>query len=225
MPIYTYVLIRSSFSFKKSQYVNAYVCGGLNAKNNKKMLVNGKYNHVYVNWVPSEKKVFVRSKFYIPTIYDKDVFKNMMLSNTQYTFHEVIMPDAPVRLYVDIEDKTKGVNISKCMELVRKVIEVITNKLMSEFNIPIISQPKILDASVDGEIFSQHLIFSDIWFSNSHTLRAFVETINTEFPNSFIDTAVYPTSSPRSLRLPFCVKDDGTRMLVPVPYFKLSMDT
>lgn len=176
---------------------------------------------VYKNWNEKyqyESFLLYKNAHYLPEIASSSVFFNDL--NSMHTFesrHEVIFPDKPVRLFLDLESKN-SIDIEKDTNDMESIIKCIHGQIKEIYGI---EQTEVIKLSACGDmLFSFHVVFPDIWFENTHALTCFMKKMQKEIqkttPTELIDMSIYNESAIKQLRLPLFCKNGGIRPLLDV---------
>lgn len=124
------------------------------------------------------------------------------------TWHEYVVPDRPVKLYFDLDDKRKREGWS---ELEMAVSNCVTNALGRS------PEMRVWEAHTE-EKFSAHFVFPDVWFDCAASLSVFVKTIHAQLDrDDRMDVQVYTESATvfKSMRVPYCASYGKTNTLRP----------
>lgn len=126
----------------------------------------------------------------------------------QNTWHEYMLPDRPVKMYFDLDDKDKTPGWD---DLIERLKGCIVNGLGYT--------PEFLmeDASSESK-HSMHLKCPDAWFDRPASLSVFARTVHTQLDrDKRIDMHVYTESSTacKCLRMMYCPSYGKTNILKP----------
>lgn len=124
------------------------------------------------------------------------------------TWHEYVIPDRPVKLFFDLDDRKKREGWE---ELLRSVHNCVANALGRE------PEMRVWEAHTAAKL-SCHLVFPDVWFDCAASLAVFAKDVHARLGrDDRIDTQVY-TESPavfKSLRAPYAASPGRDNHLRP----------
>lgn len=125
------------------------------------------------------------------------------------TWHEYVIPDRPVKLYFDVEDKKKREGWD---ELIQNIHNAVCNALGRT------PEMRVWEAHTEFK-HSCHVVFPDVWFDGAASLAVFVKSIiHVQLDrDDRVDTQVYSESPTvyKSLRMPYCPSFGKTNVLKP----------
>jgi hypothetical protein len=113
-------------------------------------------------------------------------------------FHEHIIPDRPVKLFFDIEDKSGVISAGEFMHLIDVFMQTTDNFIVNFIQNPI--RPCVISCANREGHHSVHLTF-DVSFPNmTHMMFFKSKLMNETFNMPFIDEQMYSLSGVKSLR-------------------------
>lgn len=130
-------------------------------------------------------------------------------------WHEVILPDQPVRPYIDCEEyDIKDYSVPQAK--LENVIRAIEERFQAEYQRPI-GRHRWIEGSRLPHKFSVHVVWPDRRFATAGDWQRFITPLAHELNlGSFLDLKVYSSTAIKNMRLPYCMKpDEPDSMLVP----------
>jgi len=154
-----------------------------------------------------------------------------VLKPHQRLYHEVIEADVPSKLFFDLEFEVgkHGKDMISSEEFLRLIEEDLTSScvsLLTELSSSPPSPPLIFDSHREKRL-SSHVLFPDVWFVNSDSLKNFIDRLVTmesmkRLTNSILlDRQLYNPRNYRTLRIPYSGKKVGDKVMYPLlPHIK-----
>lgn len=122
------------------------------------------------------------------------------------TWHEYVVPDRPVKLFLDVDDK-KGRD--GWDELLQETHRAVRDLIGRECDV------RIWEAHTP-EKKSAHVVFPYVWFENAASLYEFMQTLHVALrKDDRVDMQVYSRTAYKSLRVPYCSSVGKDNPLVP----------
>lgn len=178
-----------------------------------------------------------RRTYYMAQILPLYQFLQQYMENPSERFwHEIVLPERPCRLYVDIEfynidfAEAEGRRMLVEAEVARRLDDLGAKQpLQQQARAPSIKslgkqKPLRFDASVPGK-YSVHLVYPDVWFASGRDAGAFMQDV------TFVDMHYPVRNKPVWFRMPYSEKRGRDNPLLPrkkgleVPQTKAALNT
>lgn len=139
---------------------------------------------------------------------DSADFLLLMKRKSKMYWHEYLVPNRPVKLFVDLDDKRMLPGWDDFVRGVRDNVDALLETKPAP--------PHVWTAHTATK-YSTHLIWSDVWFDCTATLRAFILDLDERMRrDERLDTSVVSATGYKSMRVPYSSKMHMNNPLVPL---------